>query len=214
MVFLCFSVSFLRPALLAGPVPVLSCLTVKWVWASARKKAFDCRSRQAKRSACPTRGWVKQLPRPCKYRRFQRSPRCGDSTLGLSCFFFRPPQSLKTGSLPLSGVQQGWDHLCFQSGHTGSTRPTVSSASPRYFPLRQSLTQPLTGGKDWLLRSRPWRSIPGALHPSPGACYILYCGAIFAGPAPRNPDPECDPEYRKPPWSGQERPSGFWGFQA
>lgn len=59
LVFLCFSVSFLRPALLAGPVPVLGCLTVKWVWASARKKAFGCRSRQAKRSACPTRGWVK-----------------------------------------------------------------------------------------------------------------------------------------------------------
>lgn len=58
MVFLCFSVSFLRPDLLAGPVPVLGCLTVKWVWASARKKAFDCRSRQAKRSACPTQGWA------------------------------------------------------------------------------------------------------------------------------------------------------------
>ena len=32
---------------------------IKWAWASARKKAFGSRLRQAKRSACPTRGWVK-----------------------------------------------------------------------------------------------------------------------------------------------------------
>ena len=34
-------------------------LQIKWVRASARKKAFGSRLRQAKRSACPTRGWVK-----------------------------------------------------------------------------------------------------------------------------------------------------------
>ena len=35
---------------------------IKWAWASARKKAFGSRLRQAKRSACPTRGWVKFAP--------------------------------------------------------------------------------------------------------------------------------------------------------
>ena len=62
--------------------------------------------------------------------------------------------------------------------------------------------------------SSSWRLDPDSLRSLPGAFPILYCGAIFEGPAPPNPDPECDPEYRKPPWSGQERPSGFGGFQA
>ena len=53
-----------------------------------------------------------------------------------------------------------------------------------------------------------------SLHPSLRAYYILNCDAIFAGPAPRNPDPECDPEYRESPWSGEEQPSGFGPFQA
>ena len=53
-----------------------------------------------------------------------------------------------------------------------------------------------------------------SLHPPLRAYYILNCDAIFAGPAPRNPDPECDPEYRESPWSGEERPSGFGRFQA
>lgn len=38
----------------------------KWVRASARKKAFGSRSRQAKRSACPTQGWVKSSPHHCR----------------------------------------------------------------------------------------------------------------------------------------------------
>ena len=38
----------------------------KWVRASARKKAFGSRSRQAKCSACPTQGWVKSFPRYCR----------------------------------------------------------------------------------------------------------------------------------------------------
>lgn len=37
---------------------------IKWAWASARKKAFGSRLRQAKRSACPTRGWVKSYLLP------------------------------------------------------------------------------------------------------------------------------------------------------
>ena len=37
---------------------------IKWAWASARKKAFGGRLRQAKRSACPTRGWVKSYLLP------------------------------------------------------------------------------------------------------------------------------------------------------
>ena len=53
-----------------------------------------------------------------------------------------------------------------------------------------------------------------SLHPSLRAYYILNCDAIFAGPAPRNPDPECDPEYRESPWSGEEQPSGFKPFWA
>mgnify|MGYP007083699636 CR=1 FL=1 len=39
-------------------------LAAKWVWASARNKASGCRSRQARRSACPTHGWVKSSPQP------------------------------------------------------------------------------------------------------------------------------------------------------
>ena len=38
----------------------------KWVRASARKHAFGSRSRQAKRSACPTQGWVKLPPHHCQ----------------------------------------------------------------------------------------------------------------------------------------------------
>ena len=53
-----------------------------------------------------------------------------------------------------------------------------------------------------------------SLHPSLRAYYILNCDAIFAGPAPRNPDPECDPEYRESPWSEEEQPSGFEPFRA
>ena len=53
-----------------------------------------------------------------------------------------------------------------------------------------------------------------SLHPSLRAYYILNCDAIFAGPAPRNPDPECDPEYRESPWSEEEQPWGFEPFRA
>ena len=83
----------------------------------------------------------------------------GNDVTSLSRFFFRPPQSLKTGSLPLSGDRQGWDHPRSQGGHTGRTRPAASSASPRCCPLRQSLTQPLTGGKDWRSSRVPGGSI-------------------------------------------------------
>ena len=38
----------------------------KWVRASARKKAFGSRLRQAKCSACPTQGWVKSSPHHCR----------------------------------------------------------------------------------------------------------------------------------------------------
>ena len=148
-------------------------------------------------------------------KRQLRSRFCMVQILSIFRFpFFHPPQSLKTASLPLSGVRQGWDHPCSQGGHTGRTWPAASSAPPVLPPPPKPHTAPHRRQRvAWLSCSRPWRSIPGALRPSPRACYILYCGVNFDGPAPRNPDPECDPEYRKPPWSGQDRPSGFWGFQ-
>ncbi len=55
------------------------------------KKAFGSRSRQAKRSACPTRGWVKSAPRPCKYWRHKRSPHCEEMWYGFSRTFFDRP---------------------------------------------------------------------------------------------------------------------------
>ena len=57
----------------------------KWVRASARKKAFGSRSRQAKCSACPTQGWVKSPPH---HRRFL-SARRGD-VVWFFPRFFRP----------------------------------------------------------------------------------------------------------------------------
>ena len=54
----------------------------------------------------------------------------GDDVTSLSSFFFRPPQSLKTASLPFSGGRQGWDHPCSQGGHTGRTRLAAFSVSP------------------------------------------------------------------------------------
>ena len=48
----------------------------KWVRASARKHAFGSRLGQAKCSACPTHGWVKRLPQPCKPRRRRCSLYC------------------------------------------------------------------------------------------------------------------------------------------
>ena len=51
----------------------------KWVRASARKKAFGGRLQQAKRSACPTRGWVKSPSTSCWQRPkvvFRTAGRC------------------------------------------------------------------------------------------------------------------------------------------
>ena len=77
----------------------------------------------------------------------------------IQLFLFRPPQSLKTGSLSLSRVRRSCGHPCFQGGHTGRTRLAASSASPRCCPLCQSLTQPLTGGNDWRSSRVPGGSI-------------------------------------------------------
>ena len=48
----------------------------------------------------------------------------------ISCFFFRPPQSLKTASFSLPQVWRGWGHPCSQGGRTSRTRPAVSAVSP------------------------------------------------------------------------------------
>ena len=64
----------------------------KWVRASARKKAFGCRSRQAKRSACPTRGWVKSPPTSCWQRPkvvFRTAGRCGNFVFPDAYFVLR-----------------------------------------------------------------------------------------------------------------------------
>ena len=123
LVFLCFSVSFLRPALLAGPVPVLSCLTVKWVWASARKKAFGCRSRQAKRSACPTRGWKKPAPSRLPLTDTGSSLRCGEMrNFGVILLLFRTsPPKKRAESVQIRREGQG---LCplLEEGHTAAHR--------------------------------------------------------------------------------------------
>ena len=84
-------------------------LQIKWVRASARKKAFGSRLRQAKRSACPTRGWVKSSLRPIA----ADGPRCpsalrGDVYFGLISFSFRPPKSGRKGGTTRSKTP--WDN--------------------------------------------------------------------------------------------------------
>lgn len=156
MVFLCFSVSFLRPDFLAGPVPVLGCLTVKWVWASARKKAFDCRSRQAKRSACPTQGWVKLAP-PDRASTGGSgfSALRGDAKFGgLSCFFFRPHLALSSGPVAAQicgeAPEWGWDstqpgwgahsgpQVAQRRGHALCSLPGGTNSTPDFSAFRRA----------------------------------------------------------------------------
>lgn len=134
MVFLCFSVSFLRPDLLAGPVPVLGCLTVKWVWASARKKSVWL-PLAASQTLCLPHPRVGKtcFPRPWKYRRFQCSPHCRGA-LGLSRSLSHP-QSTHSFWLP------GSPGVC---GTTSSHYVcSVGGAQPHPHCLRR--TRRLTG---------------------------------------------------------------------
>ena len=55
------------------------------------QNAFGCQ-RQAKRSACPTRGWVKPVSPPTVQVPTVHSPHCVGG-LGLSCSLFRPPEA-------------------------------------------------------------------------------------------------------------------------
>ena len=68
----------------------------KWVRASARKKAFGSRSRQAKCSACPTRGWVKSSPHHCRLLSALR----GDVVWFLLLFFSSLAKRLGGGTCP------------------------------------------------------------------------------------------------------------------
>ena len=81
--------------------------------------------------------------------------------LPLSSTFFgcpKPPDlTHKTAALvPLPMLFSFWRYPRKTTSptfaHTGRTRPAASSASPG-LPLRQSLTQPLTGGNVWLICS-------------------------------------------------------------
>ena len=65
------STAGLRP-LFHQTIRLFFSLAIQWVRASARN-CVGCRSRQARRSACPTRGWVKSLVPPCFT---YRSPFC------------------------------------------------------------------------------------------------------------------------------------------
>ena len=54
----------------------------------------------------------------------------GNDATPLSRFFFRPPQSLKTGSFSLPRVWWSWPCPHSQGGHTGRTRLAAFSVSP------------------------------------------------------------------------------------
>ena len=123
----------------------------KWVRASARKKAFGCRSRQAKRSACPTRGWVKSSLRPiaanghrwpavlrgdAAFLFFLLFFSSSEKVAGRGCYPFQNDweQRPKSGSSPLEGAglcpshDRGTQRLT--GGHTGL------SCSSRSFVIR------------------------------------------------------------------------------
>ena len=89
---------------------------------------------QAKRSACPTRWWVKPAStRPCKYRRFQCSPHCRGA-LGLSCSLSHP-QSTHSFWLP------GSPSVC----GTTSSRCVCGVGGEQLHPHRLRRTRRLTG---------------------------------------------------------------------
>ena len=117
-------------------------------------------------------------------RRIEHQGRCGGASPQRPSFSpvvsFVLRRAVKSGSFPLAGGRWAGAISRFKAG-TQAAHGSRPPQRPRMPPLRQSPTQPLTGGKNWLLRSKPWRSIPGALRHSPRDCYILYCGANFEG---------------------------------
>ena len=82
------------------------------------QNAFGGRLRQDKCSACPTRGWVNPLPRPCKYQRHRRSPHCGEMW-NLGVILLRPssPKGLRNWAEP--GSQNLGEGPC-PSPHRGT----------------------------------------------------------------------------------------------
>ena len=89
----------------------------KWVRASARKKAFGSRLRQAKCSACPTQGWVKSLSHHCRLLSALR----GDVVWFLLLFFRRLPAAPKIGPNCLESLcWGGCPPLPTKGAHIGS----------------------------------------------------------------------------------------------
>lgn len=100
----------------------------KWVRASARKKAFGSRSRQAKCSACPTRGWVKSSPHHCRSLSALR----GD-VVWFFPHFFRPSISPSSAGQ----IAPGLGHKPVADGNQGNG-PAPGTRPPHApVPLRQ-----------------------------------------------------------------------------
>ena len=92
----------------------------KWVRASARKKAFGSRSRQAKRSACPHPWMGKIRSRRREYRRHRRAPPCGEMRRQTSRIG-TPPQRRNSGPNPARTSQEGQDPASLRRrAHSGS----------------------------------------------------------------------------------------------
>ena len=127
-----------------------------------------------------------------------------------STFFGRPkPPDLtrKTAALvPLPMLFSFWRYPRKTTSptfaYTGPTRPTVSAASPDATSSAKASHSPSQAATCGSLAHGPDTRSQALYALLRGPAIILYCGAIFDGPAPRDPDPECDPEYRKSPWSG------------
>ena len=115
----------------------------KWVRASARKKAFGSRLRQAKCSACPTQGWVTSLPH---HRRILSALR-GNVARFLMLFFRRLRSAPKNGPKPPKSPGRGTRRGNLGKPHT----PAHKGQEPGKLLMTQSLIFLCTACQCWRL---------------------------------------------------------------
>ena len=84
------------------------------------QNAFGCRSRQAKRSACPTQGWVKSSPHHCRFLSALR----GGEVWFLPLFFTSALRLVFASGIPLVSAQRGK-----KRSFTALTLPTKSACA-------------------------------------------------------------------------------------
>ena len=140
------------------------------------QKAFGCQW-QAKRSACPTQGWVKLAP-PDRASTGGSgfSALRGDAKFGgLSCFFFRPSVPCKKGRKPCAATPStNGPHRLEPAGGHGPAPPVIGAHSGPQAVTR-GIPAPPAGGCTCAPCSRSYHRLANGVDAGPARmCFSVF----------------------------------------